>query len=49
MVRAGAALMMEERISRDQFGTFIEFSQDLYRGDRFRFIVEDARFDIEIK
>jgi len=45
----GAALMMEERISRDQFGTIIEFSQDLYRGDRFRFIVEDARFDIEIK
>ena len=48
-VLPGAALMMEERISRDQFGTIIEFSRDLYRGDRFRFIVEDARFDIEIK
>jgi len=48
-VSPGAALMMEERISRDQFGTIIEFSRDLYRGDRFRFVVEDARFDIEIK
>ncbi|MCP4536922.1 MAG: GntR family transcriptional regulator [Chloroflexi bacterium] len=48
-VSPGAALMMEERISRDQFGTTIEFSRDLYRGDRFRFMVEDARFDIEIK
>ncbi|MCP4598913.1 GntR family transcriptional regulator, partial [Neptuniibacter sp.] len=48
-VSPGAALMMEERISRDQFGTIIEFSRDLYRGDRFRFIVQDARFDIEIK
>lgn len=45
----GAALMMEERISRDQFGTIIEFSRDLYRGDRFRFIMEDARFDIKVK
>ena len=45
----GAALMMEERISRNQFGTIIEFSRDYYRGDRFRFIVEEARFDIEIK
>ncbi len=48
-VSPGAALMMEERISRDQFGTIIEFSRDLYRGDRFRFLVEDARFDFEIK
>jgi len=48
-ITPGAALMMEERISRDQFDTIIEFSRDLYRGDRFRFIVEDARFDIEIK
>ena len=45
----GSSIMMEERVSRDQFGMTVEFSRDLYRGDRFRFIVENARFDIEIK
>ncbi|MBN2499324.1 MAG: GntR family transcriptional regulator [Anaerolineales bacterium] len=48
-VQPGAALMMEERASRDQYGAMVEFSRDLYRGDRFRFVVENARFDIEIK
>lgn len=45
----GSSLMMEERVSRDQYGTIVEFSRDLYRGDRFRFNVENARFDIEFK
>lgn len=48
-VAPGAALMMEERVTRDQYGDLVEFSRDLYRGDRFRFVVETAAFDVEIK
>lgn len=48
-ISPGGALMMEERVTKDQNGVVVEFSRDLYRGDRFRFMVETARFDIEIK
>lgn len=48
-VNPGAALMMEERVTKDQNGDIVEFSHDLYRGDRFSFVVETARFDVEIK
>ncbi len=48
-VAPGAALMMEERVTRDQHGEIVEFSRDLYRGDRFRFVAGIARFDVELK
>jgi len=45
----GAPLMMEERVTKDQHGDIVEFSRDLYRGDRFRFSVRIAKFDVEVK
>jgi GntR family transcriptional regulator len=39
IVEVGAPLMMERRLGFDQNKNCVEFSKDLYRGDRFRFIV----------
>lgn len=33
-------LMLEERISFDQYKRTLEYAKDLYRGDRFRFVTE---------
>lgn len=45
-IRAGAALMLEKRISYDQDDRPVEFGKDRYRGDRFRFVTEAAPFDL---
>ena len=41
-MRVGAPLMLERRLTFDEKDTPIEFGIDLYRGDRFRFVTEDA-------
>jgi GntR family transcriptional regulator len=41
-VNAGAPLMLEQRLSFDQDDQPIEYGNDLYRGDRFRFVTEIA-------
>jgi GntR family transcriptional regulator len=41
-IDAGAPLMMERRLGFDQNSNCVEFSKDLYRGDRFRFIIADG-------
>ena len=38
----GAPLMLERRLGFDQNELCVEFSKDLYRGDRFRFTTEDV-------
>jgi len=37
-IESGAPLMLERRLTFDQQGRAVEYSKDLYRGDRFRFI-----------
>ena len=37
-IETGAPLMMERRLGFDQNADCVEFSKDLYRGDRFRFV-----------
>jgi GntR family transcriptional regulator len=39
-VDKGAPLMLERRVTTDQNGQLVEYSKDLYRGDRFRFVTE---------
>ncbi|CAN5713909.1 GntR family transcriptional regulator [soil metagenome] len=39
-VEPGAPLLLEERVGFDQTGQPVEYSKDLYRGDRFRFMTE---------
>jgi GntR family transcriptional regulator len=41
-VGKGAPLMMERRLGFDQDSECVEFSKDLYRGDRFRFIIGES-------
>lgn len=41
-VNPGAPLMLEQRLSFDQDEQPIEYGNDLYRGDRFRFVTEIA-------
>lgn len=41
-IRVGAPLMLERRLTFDEKDTPIEFGIDLYRGDRFRFVTENA-------
>lgn len=41
-IAGGAPLMLEARLAYDQAGRPIEYAQDLYRGDRFRFVTELA-------
>ncbi len=37
-IDVGAPLMLERRLGFDQNSNCVEFSKDLYRGDRFRFM-----------
>lgn len=41
-IETGAPLMMERRLGYDQNSNCVEFSKDLYRGDRFRFLIADG-------
>ena len=41
-IEIGAPLLMERRLGFDQNSNCMEFSKDLYRGDRFRFIFADG-------
>ena len=41
-VPTGAPLMLEQRLTFDEQGRAVEYSNDLYRGDRFRFVTELA-------
>jgi len=41
-IDTGSPLMMERRLGFDQNSNCVEFSKDLYRGDRFRFIIADG-------
>jgi GntR family transcriptional regulator len=41
-VPPGAPLMLERRLSLDAQDRPVELGQDLYRGDRFRFVTEKA-------
>ena len=41
-IEAGAPLMLERRIGFDQNANCVEYGKDLYRGDRFRFIIEGS-------
>lgn len=45
-VAAGAALMLERRLAFDQEDNPVEYSKDLYRGDRFRFVTEIASLEL---
>jgi GntR family transcriptional regulator len=45
-VRPGAPLMLEKRLSYNQDNQPVEYGQDRYRGDRFRFITDAAPFDL---
>jgi GntR family transcriptional regulator len=48
-VPVGEALLRVEAITLDQHGTPVEFSQVLYRADRFRFEIESHRQDSHIQ
>jgi GntR family transcriptional regulator len=41
-IQPGAPLMLERRIAYDENGSPVQYSKDLYRGDRFRFITDSA-------
>jgi GntR family transcriptional regulator len=41
-IETGAPMMLERRLAFDEQGRIVEYSKDLYRGDRFRFITEIA-------
>ncbi len=41
-IETGTPLMLEQRLGFDQNAKCVEFSKDLYRGDRFRFMVAGA-------
>ena len=45
-VNPGAPLMLEQRLSFDQDDQPIEYGNDLYRGDRFRFVTEIAPLEL---
>ena len=44
-VEAGAPLMLERRLGFDQNERPVEYGKDVYRGDRFRFVTEDALWE----
>jgi GntR family transcriptional regulator len=52
-IEAGVPLMLVRRLGFDQDGRCVEYGKDLYRGDRFRFVTEEAFVpilsDFEIK
>ena len=45
-IEKGAPLMLERRLSLDQEKYPIEYSKELYRGDRFRFVTEIAPLEL---
>ncbi len=45
-IKPGAPLMLERRLSFDQNNRPVEYSKDLFRGDRFRFITERASLEL---
>jgi GntR family transcriptional regulator len=45
-VDAGAPMMLERRLAFDEYHRPVEYSKDLYRGDRFRFITEIASLEL---
>lgn len=45
-IGSGEALMMERRISYDSMNQPVEYGQDRYRGDRFRFVAEAKPFPL---
>jgi GntR family transcriptional regulator len=45
MIAAGSPLMIERRLTFDTADRPVEYSKDLYRGDRFRFTIETALMD----
>ncbi len=45
-IKAGAPLMLEQRLAFDQDGQPIEYAKDVYRGDRFRFVTELAALEL---
>ncbi len=45
-IAVGAPLMLERRLSFDQDNRPVEYSKDVYRGDRFRFVTEVASLEL---
>ncbi len=45
----GAPLMLERRLAFDPAGHPFEYGEDLYRGDRFRFVTELAPLDLSLE
>jgi GntR family transcriptional regulator len=45
-IKPGAPLMLERRLSFDQHERPVEYSKDLFRGDRFRFVTEMASLEL---
>ncbi len=41
-VKSGAPLLLERRIACDGAGRPVEYGKDLYRGDRFRFVIRTS-------
>lgn len=41
-IEEGTPLMLEQRLGFDQNANCVEFSKDLYRGDRFRFVMANT-------
>lgn len=46
-IEPGASLMLEQRLAFDQNDQPVEIGKDLYRGDRFRFVIDTARLEVE--
>jgi GntR family transcriptional regulator len=45
-IKPGAPLMLERRLSFDQQDQPVEYSKDLFRGDRFRFVTDMASLEL---
>ncbi len=45
-IHQGAPLMLERRLSFDEFGRPVEYGKDLYRGDKFKFVTQDAKLTL---
>jgi GntR family transcriptional regulator len=45
-IKPGAALMLEHRLSFDKADRPVEYSKDLFRGDRFRFVTDMASLEL---
>jgi len=45
-IKPGAPLLLERRLSFEQRERPVEYSKDLFRGDRFRFVTEIASLEL---